>query len=137
MLRVSSTWARVIALGAMAVVDLVATIGVVASSVEPTFHRSSQFLYAALMAAAAAQVASRARHQRPGPHLAAGLAAVLALGMSGASRLDGFSNSQVATSLSGTLDRSLTVAVLAIGAVLLADFVLGLVRTDLTPELVG
>jgi hypothetical protein len=57
--------------------------------------------------------------------------------MSGASRLDGFSNSQVATSLSGTLDRSLTVGVLAIGAVLLVDFVLGLVRTDLTPELVG
>jgi hypothetical protein len=134
MLRVHSAWARVTALAAMAVVDLVATAGVVAASAESTFHRSSQFLYATLMAVAAAHVASRARRNRPGPHLAAGLAAVLALGMSGASRLDGFANSQVATSLSGTLDRSLTVSVLAIGAVLLLDFVLGLRRADRTPE---
>jgi hypothetical protein len=96
------------------------------------------------------RLALGARRRTTGPYLAQGLAGVLALGMSGASRLDGFSSSQVATSLSGPLDRSLTASVLAIGALLLVDFVLGLRRagaiavpargtdtdTDLTPELV-
>jgi hypothetical protein len=71
--------------------------------------------------------------------------------MSGASRLDGFASSQVATSLPGSFDRWLTVGVLAIGAALLVDFVVGLVHrpgpapavaqgtqtgVDPTPELV-
>ena len=128
MVRVRSPWVRASALAIAAGADLVATIGFVSPSVESVFFRSSQVLYPALLALAAARVAMRALRKNPGPHLAAGLAAVLALGMSGASRLDAFSRSQIATALPGTLDRMLTATIMAIGAALLVDFVMGLLR---------
>ncbi len=128
MLRVRSPWLRASALWLVAAVDLAATIGFVSASVGTGFFRASQFLYPALVAVAAARISVHAVRGATGPLLAAGLAALLALGMSGASRLDGFSRSQISTTLPGTLDRMLTVGVLAIGGALLVDFVVGLAR---------
>lgn len=122
-------WIHVGALVAAAGADLIATIGVVMASVESVFLRASQFLYAALIAVAAIRVTLRTIRGAAGPHLAAALAGLLSFGMSGASRLDGFSNSQIPSVLHPTMDRALTGVSVALGAALLIDFVVGLRRT--------